>query len=172
MELRGETMGDTFNISEHFTLKEAWHTSHSDLLDENHRHCSENMDRVVDLARGPLELIRKEFGPVLVSSWVRCPALNERIGGAKNSQHLDGSAADIYLPAKDWGWSMAAEIVKVVIAGINPYGQVIREVNRRGLVWVHVSLPDRARDIKYQTLDQFNGRYYPFNADFKLVSPP
>lgn len=43
-----------------------------------------------------LEALRTHFGkPVTISSGCRCPEYNERIGGAKSSQHMRGRAADI-----------------------------------------------------------------------------
>lgn len=44
-----------------------------------------------------LEAIRAAAGhkPVLVHSWNRCAKHNKEVGGAANSQHLYGTAADI-----------------------------------------------------------------------------
>lgn len=42
-----------------------------------------------------LEPIRSAFGPVVINSGYRNPTLNKAIGGAKNSQHVLGQAADI-----------------------------------------------------------------------------
>lgn len=43
-----------------------------------------------------LDKIREEWGgPLLVTSWYRPPKINREVGGAKNSQHLNGGAADI-----------------------------------------------------------------------------
>ncbi|MBD2653667.1 cell wall hydrolase [Synechocystis sp. FACHB-383] len=43
-----------------------------------------------------LDTVREEWGsPIIVTSWYRPPAVNQRVGGAKNSQHLYGLAADI-----------------------------------------------------------------------------
>lgn len=43
-----------------------------------------------------LDMIRDEWGaPLLVTSWYRPPRVNREVGGAKNSQHLYGSAADL-----------------------------------------------------------------------------
>lgn len=45
---------------------------------------------------GILQAIRSHFGrPVTVNSGYRTPAYNEKVGGAKFSQHLFGTAADI-----------------------------------------------------------------------------
>ncbi|HAT3959732.1 TPA: DUF882 domain-containing protein [Citrobacter freundii] len=43
-----------------------------------------------------LEVIRNHFGaPLIISSACRCPKHNAKVGGAKASQHLLGTAADI-----------------------------------------------------------------------------
>tara|TARA_R110000765_G_scaffold423083_1_gene531469 strand:+ start:559 stop:942 length:384 start_codon:yes stop_codon:yes gene_type:complete len=45
-----------------------------------------------------LDVIREHFGyPINVNSGYRTPDYNKAIGGAKNSQHLTASAADIRL---------------------------------------------------------------------------
>lgn len=42
-----------------------------------------------------LDPIREHVGlPVIITSGFRCPALNELVGGAENSLHLTGRAAD------------------------------------------------------------------------------
>jgi len=43
-----------------------------------------------------LEAVRQHFGkPVTITSGCRCPNHNRRVGGASNSQHVFGRAADI-----------------------------------------------------------------------------
>lgn len=83
------------------------------------------------LANNLLEPIRKELGrPIIVNSAYRCTALNNLVGGAKNSCHLRGYAADITSPAAN------EEIVQ--IAKHLKYHELLRYDN-----FVHVSLkPD------------------------------
>lgn len=47
-----------------------------------------------------LETIRIMLGnvPILITSGYRCPALNEAIGGIRNSAHMRGLAADFIAP--------------------------------------------------------------------------
>ena len=48
-------------------------------------------DRLIEI----LEEIREHYGkPLIINSGYRCEAHNAKIGGAKNSQHVKGSAAD------------------------------------------------------------------------------
>ena len=43
-----------------------------------------------------LDLVREEYGkPIAVNSGFRSSAVNEKVGGVKNSAHLEGLAADI-----------------------------------------------------------------------------
>ena len=42
-----------------------------------------------------LEAIREQTGPITIMSGYRCPDHNRAVGGAKSSQHLLGTAADI-----------------------------------------------------------------------------
>lgn len=45
-----------------------------------------------------LQAIRDHFArPVQIASGLRCPARNAKVGGARNSQHLTGHAADIVI---------------------------------------------------------------------------
>lgn len=56
------------------------------------------MQAVANLTYGCLMLLepaRLEVGPIIVNSGFRCEAVNCRVGGVSNSQHLLGQAADI-----------------------------------------------------------------------------
>jgi uncharacterized protein YcbK (DUF882 family) len=51
---------------------------------------------------GVLEFIRARLmRPVIILSGTRCYARNAKCGGVENSQHLYGTAADIYVPGID-----------------------------------------------------------------------
>ena len=44
-----------------------------------------------------LDRLRELWGsPIKVTSWYRPPAVNARVGGVSNSQHLNGGAVDVY----------------------------------------------------------------------------
>lgn len=56
-----------------------------------------------------LEAVRTHFAaPVIITSGCRCPSYNRQIGGATNSQHMLGRAADIQVKGiepgevRDW----------------------------------------------------------------------
>lgn len=46
------------------------------------------------LAENVLQPVRDKFGPVIITSGYRSPALNKAIGGSQTSQHSKGEAAD------------------------------------------------------------------------------
>ena len=53
------------------------------------------MDNIIVLMEN-LDIIREAYGkPLFISSGYRCPELNNKVGGVKTSQHMNGQAADI-----------------------------------------------------------------------------
>lgn len=71
-------------------------------------------------------------GPVIVNSGFRTPMLNKAVGGAVNSQHMQGEAADITVGSPDKNRRLFSMIQA---AGI-PFDQLIDESN---YAWIHVS---------------------------------
>ena len=72
----------------------------------------ENLRALVDEVLDPL---RERYGkPIYVNSGYRCPELNRLIGGAVNSQHMRGEAADIR-PSQA-NSSDLAELAQILIA--------------------------------------------------------
>lgn len=51
---------------------------------------------VIELAKN-LDRVREMWGSAIaVTSWYRPPAINRRVGGVYNSQHISGKAVDVY----------------------------------------------------------------------------
>lgn len=90
-------------VSTYFTVGEAfqWDSFRRQRADAAVRQA------IVKLA-AKMDPLRDRFGPIAVTSWYRDPETNRRVGGVSNSQHLTGSAADIYpvqynaLEFEDW----------------------------------------------------------------------
>ena len=83
------------------------------------------------LASG-LESIQALLGsPVIISSGYRGPKLNRIVGGAPESQHQQGLAADFECPT----FGEPLQIALAICASTIPFDQIILEVGR----WVHVS---------------------------------
>lgn len=85
------------------TLKPGYVSEHFKLSEFKCRHCGEtHPDGVPDALLGYLEDIRAHFGkPVNINSGYRCPTHNAEVGGAKQSQHMLGKAADIWIGGVD-----------------------------------------------------------------------
>lgn len=86
-----------------------------------------------------LEQVRRLLGglPITVSSGFRSPALNRAVGGAPNSAHLDGLAADF--ACARFGTPLA--ICKALVEADIAFDQVIYEGT-----WVHLGIaPGRQR---------------------------
>ena len=61
-------------------------------------HCCD-MDGTVPLLMEKLEELREAVGrPLALSCAYRCPRHNAEVGGVPNSQHVDGTAADVLVP--------------------------------------------------------------------------
>ena len=93
------------------------------------------------LVKNVLDPLREAWGkPIIVTSGYRCPKLNRAVGGATNSQHTKGEAADIRtvsdLPSEN---RQLFELVRTLKL---PYDQLIDEY---GYNWIHVSFSARNR---------------------------
>lgn len=73
------------------------------------------------------DLIEK---PIIITSGYRCPELNKLIGGATNSCHLYGQAADIIVPDMT-----PQELLAIIYKSVPKFHELILEFN----AWVHIS---------------------------------
>ena len=82
--------------SEHFSAEELMCHGAS----QGHCGCSpETANNVSPLLLEKLEALRAMIGgPIEISCAYRCPAHNAEVGGVPNSQHVNGTAADVQTP--------------------------------------------------------------------------
>ena len=86
----------------------------------------------LQLLCGALEQVRALFGaPIIVSSGFRSEKVNRLIGGATNSQHVQGLAADFTVVEVS-----PRETVRRISDSAVPFDQLILEFDR----WVHLSV--------------------------------
>lgn len=84
----------------HFSLHELQYSSTATKKGIKNQANDEQKKNLIKLA-SVLEIIRYTLGPndpIKVNSGFRCPELNTLVGGVKNSRHMQGKAADIYIP--------------------------------------------------------------------------
>ena len=111
-------------------------------------HLLPNLHRLMDY----LDLIREAYGkPIRVSSGYRCYDLNRAVGGADNSQHKQGLAADLVVPD--------LEHLMEVIRKLGGFDQLIDERPKRGSRWVHVSIAPEGGKPRGQVM-RYDGRNY------------
>lgn len=129
-------------LSKNFTSEELVRSTTAQRLRINNEPSSKELASLTVLATDILQPLRDAWGqPIVVSSGYRCEELNKAVGGAKNSQHLLGEAADIHtlsdFPADNQ--ALFATAVCLVRDGKIKVGQLINEY---GYNWIHISLPN------------------------------
>ena len=128
----------------HFTLHELtksatatrWHIDNTP-----NKTVRANLNALVNYVLDPL---REAWGaPIIVTSGYRCPQLNRTVGGAINSQHTKGQAADIRTVGDTPDENR--RLFNLIISLQLPFDQLIDE---HGYNWIHVSYaPSHRREI-------------------------
>lgn len=121
----------------YFTIGELCQSNEADKRGiPNHPNTAQkmNMEKLIDRVLDP---IRSLYGkPIYVNSGFRCPTLNKVVKGAKNSQHLDGKAADITGGSKAENKKIWDVIMFLHQEGDIEFDQLIDESQ---LSWIHIS---------------------------------
>ena len=92
--------GKGWGVTPHFRLSEFINSQTAQRKGIDNSVPLQYVDNIKRLCTEVLEPLRQHFGqPIVINSGYRCPALNRAVGGARNSYHLQGRAADI-IPAK------------------------------------------------------------------------
>jgi hypothetical protein len=104
--------------------------------------CPEHLDNLLRLATF-LEEVKALLGgkPIMINSAYRGPAVNEKVGGSKASQHMVGCAADIRVPGMT-----PREVCLAIKASDLAFDQLIQEFYEEGKAggWTHVSVTNTA----------------------------
>ena len=124
-------------LTRHFTLEQLTCSETAECEQIDNTPGPEAIGNLGRLAKG-LEQVQALLGHSLeISSGYRCPALNQRVGGAKTSQHTLGMAADFTCG----GFGPPLAIVKVLRESDIDFDQCILEYGR----WVHISFSQEPR---------------------------
>ena len=120
-------------LSKNFTLAEMLYSPTGMRLGIDNKPSAQEIANLQTLCDNTLQPIRDLYGKsIQVNSGYRSLALNKAIGGATNSQHMEGKAADITAGSRDANKTLFAKIVASDI----PFDQLIDEKDYQ---WIHVS---------------------------------
>jgi len=135
-------------LSEHFTLRELTQSGTAIKHNINNTPEAVHVERLRTLCQRVLEPLRRRFGVIRITSGYRCAALNAKVGGKPNSQHLQGEAADIHVSCRQQGEKMFAYVRDNL-----SYDQLLLERRARtGTVWLHVSCKQQPAANRHEAL--------------------
>jgi len=113
-----------------FKMSELIHSDTANKHNINNMPDINSLDCMLDLITYVLQPLRDKLGkPVIVNSGYRNSQVNRLVGGATNSQHTKGQAADIFVN----GMSVLQLFDFIKKSGIE-YDQLINEHD-----WIHIS---------------------------------
>lgn len=131
-------------LSRHFQLSEFTHSRTAEERNIDNTPTPDEVGNLLRLCDRILEPLRELLGkPIRITSGYRCPELNKAVGGAANSAHIQGFAADIQVQDLS-----VEELFNTIACSELPYDQVIQEFDR----WVHVAIADYEKTPRRQVL--------------------
>lgn len=124
-----------------FTMSELLHSDTAKIYGINNiPPDSQVFDNMLTLILEVLQPLRDYIGkPIIITSGYRSIALNAKVGGDSDSQHITGQAADFII----YGLTVDEIIAKVKASGIR-YDQLIHEGG-----WVHISYNTNGNRMQY-----------------------
>jgi hypothetical protein len=130
------------NLSKNLTLAEVTKSLTAKRLGIDNTPSKEEIANLKLIAEKIFQPIRDHFNvPISVSSGYRCKKLNKAVGGAKNSEHVEGRALDIDV---DGSTSITNKEIFDYIKNNLEFNQLIWEFgDDNNPDWVHVSYRDK-----------------------------
>lgn len=134
-------------LSDHFSLREMTLSGTGIRLGIDNTPEEEVTENLRALCIEVLEPLRRRYGRIIITSGYRCERLNKAVGGAKNSQHLRGEAADIHVT----GTNMCVKYASFLQSETD-FDQLIMEpIGAKEKRWLHVSYT-RRRQNRHQVV--------------------
>lgn len=134
----------------YFTPKELYHSKTAERYGIDNTPTESEKENLLNLIFAILNPLREWYGkPIYVNSGYRCPELNKKVGGAENSNHLYGYAADITTGSTAENEKLFDHIVHSL-----PFDECISE---NGGKWIHVAY--RPHRNRYKAMYANNGNY-------------
>lgn len=135
-------------LTQNFTLNELIYSATAEANKIDNRPSVPVISNLRALCTNVLQPLRDALGcPIVITSGFRCAELNKRIGGAANSGHLYGQAADLVVPTKN-----LKEVFNYIKINL-PYDQLLYEYNKTDR-WIHVSYRTDGKNRK-QAIDNY-----------------
>lgn len=134
---------EDLKLSKNFRLSEVTRSNKAISLGIDNSVPESLMDNLQWFVSMVLQPIRSKVGlPIKVTSWYRCPALNEAVGGAVTSAHLSAMAIDFTFAGKTAQQSFDLALVALKDLRIQ-FDQLIIEKNTKtGANWVHLGVKE------------------------------
>ena len=133
-------------MSEHFSVTELTFSSTAQRFGINNTPDPTILEAMTNILIPGLERVRSIlWTPMHIDSGYRCLTLNQAIGGAEHSAHMDGLAADFIAPV----YGSPQLIVAVLITNKEAVGfhRLIQEGT-----WVHIDFPPAGQPPAYLVL--------------------
>lgn len=129
------------DLSKNFTLEELTKSEYAirNNIKEQNNPTSDIIGNLKKLCINTLQPLRDKIGSsIKVTCGYRCKRVNEGVGGAKSSQHLEGKAADIEYYIGNLECNLI--LTKIILQNNIPFDQMILEFGtKQNPAWIHIS---------------------------------